>query len=239
MVWHTPARRFDGSRKELMDLPDADPALLEDDLSNLRTINRCFGGIRAVRKHIRPLLGRVNARTAASVLDLATGSADHPLALVEMGRRLGREISVTAMDRHPRMVELSRRRTAHEPGIAILEGDIRTPGLEDRSFDIVLCSLALHHFSDEEAGEIVRTMARLSRVGFLVNDLRRSRMAASAAWLWTRVSTGNPMTRNDAVVSVWRGFTEAELTAMGIASGIGRVSVHREPLYRLVLVGEH
>jgi len=222
-----------------MDLPDADPALLEDDLKNLRTINRHFGGIRAVEKHIQPLLARVNGRSATSVLDLATGSADHPLALVALGRRLGREITVTAVDANPHMVRISRRRTAHEPGITVLEADIRAPGLQDRSFDIVLCSLALHHFSDREAGEIVRTMGRLSRVGYIVNDLRRCRSGAGAAWLWTRLSTRNPMTRNDAVVSVWRGFTGTELRALGLASDMRSVAVHREPLYRLVLVGEH
>ena len=222
-----------------MDLPDANPALLEDDLRNLRTINRYFGGIRAVRRHIRPLLGRVNGVSSTSVLDLATGSADHPLALVELGRRIGREIQVTAVDANPRMVDVSRRRTAHEPGITILEGDIRRPPWEDGSFDIVLCSLALHHCSDEEAREVVRNMVRLSRVGFIVNDLKRTRLAVGAAWCWTRLSTRNPMTRNDAVVSVWRGFTEAELRAIARDSGVRSFSLHREPLFRLVLVGEH
>ena len=222
-----------------MDLPDADPVLLEDDLRNLRTINRWFGGIRAVRRHLQALLGRVNGRSSTSVLDLATGSADHPLALVELGRRLGREIRVTAVDANPRMVDVSRRRTAHEPAITIVEGDIRTPIWDDQSFDVVLCSLALHHFSDEEAQEVVRTMVRLSRVGFIVNDLKRSRLAVGAAWCWTRVSTRNPMTRNDAVVSVWRGFTASELGAMAVASGVRSFALHREPLFRLVLVGEH
>ncbi|MCK5572042.1 MAG: SAM-dependent methyltransferase, partial [Bacteroidetes bacterium] len=83
------------------------------------------------------------------------------------------------------------------------------------------------------------TMRRLSRIGFIVNDLRRSRLGIGAAWLWTRITTRNPMTRNDAVVSVLRGFTEDELAEMGTASGVRRFSVHREPFFRLMLVGEH
>jgi len=222
-----------------MDLPDADPLLLEDDLKNLRTINRWFGGIHAVQKHIRPLLARANPRSTISVLDLATGSADHPLALVALGRQMGRLLTVTAVDANPRMVEISRSRTAHEPAITVQEGDIRTPSWSDRSFDIVLCSLALHHFPDHEAASILGHMGRISRIGMLVNDLRRSRSAAAAAWLWTRVSTRNIMTRNDAVLSVWRGFTASELITLGGASGIRNLAVYREPFYRLVLVGEH
>ena len=232
-------RRFDSTQPELMDLPDADAQLLTDDLKNLRTINRLFGGLAAVRKHIRPFLERLNGRPVTSVLDMATGSADHLLALVDLARRLERPISVTGIDSNPHMVEISRQRTAHVPAITVLQGDIRYPDWPDGSFDVVLCSLALHHFSQEEGLELVRTMRRLSRIGFIVNDLRRSRLGIGAAWLWTRITTRNPMTRNDAVVSVLRGFTEDELAEMGTASGVRRFSVHREPFFRLMLVGEH
>ncbi|MGB5873879.1 MAG: methyltransferase domain-containing protein [Bacteroidota bacterium] len=222
-----------------MDLPDANPQLLAEDLKNLRSINRLFGGLAAVRKHIRPFLEKSNGRPVASVLDMATGSADHPLALVDLARRLERQVSVTAVDSNPHMVEISRQRTAHIPAITVIQGDIRYPEWPDGSFDIVLCSLALHHFSEEEARGLVQTMRRLSRIGFIVNDLRRSRLGEGAAWLWNRATTRNPMTLNDAVVSVQRGFTEDELAQMGTSSGVRRSSVHREPFFRLVLVGEH
>jgi len=232
-------RRFDSSQPEHMDLPDADPLLLMDDLKNLRNINRFLGGHSALRKHIRPFLENSNGRPVTTVLDMATGSADHPLALVDLARRLGRPVSITAIDSNPHMVETSRRRTAHVPAITVLRGDIRYPEWPDGSFDFVLCSLALHHFSLEVAREIVCSMRRLSRVGFIVNDLQRSRLGEAAAWLWTRTTTRNPMTRNDAVVSVQRGFNKEELAEMGTESGVRRFSVHREPFFRLVLVGEH
>jgi ubiquinone/menaquinone biosynthesis C-methylase UbiE len=222
-----------------MDLPDANPQLLSDDLKNLRTINRLFGGLAAIRKHIRPFLERSNGKPVTSVLDMATGSADHPLALVELAQRLKRPVAVTAIDSNARMVEISRQRTAHVSAITALQGDILSPEWPDGSFDVVLCSLALHHFSQEQAHDLVRNMCRLSRIGFLVNDLRRSRLGEGAAWLWTRTTTRNPMTRNDAIVSVQRGFTEDEFAEMGAASGVRRFSVHKEPLFRLVLVGEH
>jgi hypothetical protein len=222
-----------------MDLPDADPRILRDDLNNLRTINRLFGGLAAVRKHVRPFLETSNGKTNTSVLDMATGSADHPLALVELARSLQRPVSVTAVDSNPHMVELSREQTAHVPAITVLEGDIRRPEWPDGSFDIVLCSLALHHFSQEQAHQLVRAMRRISRIGFIVNDLRRSRLGEGAAWLWTRTTTQNPMTRNDAVLSVQRGFTEDEFVEIGNASGVRHFAVHREPFFRLLLVGEH
>jgi 2-polyprenyl-3-methyl-5-hydroxy-6-metoxy-1,4-benzoquinol methylase len=114
--------------------------------------------------------------------------------------------------------------------------DLRYP---PRSFDIVLCSLTLHHFASEEVIGILQSMKSLCRIGFVVNDLRRNRIAAWMTWLYIHLTTTNVMTVNDSYLSVLRGFTRAELKSMAEHAGIQTFEIRRKALFRLLLVGKH
>lgn len=223
----------------MMDRPNTDAAILRDDLKNLRTINKYFGGLAAVRTAIVPLLLQMEREKTVEILDLATGSADHPLAVVKLARRLDQRVHITAIDKNLVMLQTARALTAGIPEVSIEEGDVLSPGYPDKSFDIVLCSLAIHHFSCEDVVRILGNMARLSRVGFIVNDLRRSLPGAWTAWLYTHLTTRNPMTLFDSYLSVLRAFTPDELAAMAREAGIQNYKIEKRPFFRLVLVAQH
>ncbi len=135
------------------------------------------------------------------------------------------------------MVATARERAAAWPEITIKEMDVLSPAYPDKSFDIVLASLTLHHFSRPDAIRILREMNRMSRVGFIVNDLDRSRIGAAGVWLYAHLFTTNRVTRHDAYVSMLRGFTKNEMIAMSDEAGFGSFSVRRMPFFRLLLVG--
>jgi ubiquinone/menaquinone biosynthesis C-methylase UbiE len=234
-----PARRFDPDVPEMMDLPARDPRILYDDLRNLRILNAMFGGYRAVRRHIIPMFNRVDSGRPIRVLDLATGSGDHPLQLLDLARSLERKIEVVAVDRNPQILRAAGELVDRYPNITLYEADIRSLSYADGSFDVVLCSLALHHFSSGDAIDIVSLMYRLSSVGFIVNDLNRTRVGAWVTRAFTAVAMRNPMTWNDSYVSFLRAFTAEELLSMARHAGVSRYRVHPHPLFRLVLVGEH
>lgn len=236
---YVPARQFNPNILEMMDRPDADPTILRDDLENLRTINRFFGGLSAVGKNIIPLIEKVEPEKEIRVLDLATGSADHPLSLVDLAKRLRRSVHITAVDRNPVMLQIARERTEDIASIIVEEQDLLNPTYEDKSFDIVLCSLALHHFSHTDAVTILREMNRLSRVGFIVNDLNRTWLGAWTAWLYTHLTTRNPMTNFDSHLSVLRAFTPDEMKEMAEEAAIRTFTIKTQPMFRLVLIGEH
>lgn len=233
-----PPRYFNPAVPEMMDRPNADPSVLDDDLNNLRVINKYFGGLSAVRKNIIPLLKRIESGKTVTILDLATGSADHPLELAKLGKKINRTLYITAVDKNPVMLNIARERTKGYGNITVEEQDILNPDYPDKNFDIVLCSLAIHHFSREDAITILRQMNRLSRVGFIVNDLNRSWLGAWTAWLYTHITTRNPMTLYDSCISVLRAFTPQELKEMAREAGICYFTIKTQPFFRLVLVGE-
>jgi ubiquinone/menaquinone biosynthesis C-methylase UbiE len=234
-----PKRSFDPDDPEIMDRQGTDPVVLAAGLEELRKINQRFGGWRAVRRGIRPLLDRADPAKPIEILDLGTGSADYPVHLAGWTRRLGRRVRIEAVDVNPFMVATARERAAAWPEIAIKEMDVLSPAYPDKSFDIVLASLTLHHFSRPDAIRILREMNRMSRVGFIVNDLDRSRIGAWVVWLYGHLATSNPITRHDAYLSMLRGFTKDEMIVMSGEAGIESVVVKRAPFFRLVLVKGH
>jgi len=221
----------------MMDRPGSHPDILRDDLANLRTINKYFGGLTATRKSLLPLFQLIPQDRDITVLDLATGSADQPSALVRLARKEQRTIRIVAVDKNPVMLSVARSVCEHYPEITLTWGDILDLQYDDKSFDLVLCSLAVHHFSNQDVIRILRTMKRLCRAAFVVHDLNRSWITAWTAWLYTHLTTRNPMTLFDSYLSALRAFTRGELESLAREAGIRRLKTFRYPFFRLVLVG--
>ena len=217
-------RAFDPGEPELMDRPQPVSAELAVDLENLVGINRNFGSHRLIRWFLRRWL-----RPGGSyrVLDLCTASGDIPRLMVDWARARKISLSVTAVDFQAATVEIARRRSAAYPEITFVEGDARTAGGEAASYDFVFCSLALHHFSEEDAVSVLRRCRELARVGVVVADLERSWLAAVGVWLMTAVLYREPMTKYDARVSVQRAFTFEELAALAQSAGWNRFEHRR------------
>jgi ubiquinone/menaquinone biosynthesis C-methylase UbiE len=239
MSFFVPERFFDLASPEFMDRPSNDPVLLRQDLINLRRINKYFGGITAVRSNLLSLLAGTEPAGEISILDIATGSADHPIEIVRMMRSHGQKVRITAIDKNPQILEIAKERVQSFPEIDIAFGDALALTYEDKSFDIVLCSLAIHHFSTEDAVGILRAMNRLSRLGFILNDLNRSTIAAWTVWLYTHLTSRNPLTLNDSYISVLRAFIPDELSVMSRKAGIQRFTIQTQPFFRLILIGYH
>jgi len=219
---------------ELMDGADWTDDELRANFRDIRRINRLAGGVSAILDELPSLLRDVPSDREAVILDLGTGSADIPLAIVRWARRQQRPVRVIASDASPAMLAIAWEHTASIPEIELERRDARAVPMPDRSVDVVLCSLTLHHFPPDEACAILAEMRRLARAGFVVNDLVRNRRAYAAAWLTARLFTRNRLTRHDAPLSVLRAYTPAELAELLHMSGATGARVHTRPLFRMV-----
>src|SRR3984893_8067834 len=162
-------RRFDPVEPELMDRPQPVSAELERDLKNLRQLNRWFGSHRLVlhfaRRWIKP-------GDHIRIVDLATGSGDIPRLIVDLARKIGAKVEIDALDRQPATLEIARELSAAYPEISYIEADV-LEWRPEQHYDVVLCSLALHHFSHRDAVRVLRLCRELSRKFVLVSDLCR------------------------------------------------------------------
>ena len=114
---------------------------------------------------------------------------------------------------------LGRRSTSFE-GLDIRVSDGRSLPHPDRAFDIAHASLVLHHLEREEAVAFLAEMARVARLGIVINDLDRGRMQWIGAWLIAHLMTGNRYTRHDGPLSVLRAYRRRETRELLAEAGL-------------------
>lgn len=197
-----------------MDRPQPVSAELEADLHNLRQLNRYFGSYRLIERFLWRWL---RPRSRMRILDLATGSGDIPRLVVDYARTVGAAVSVDAVDQQPSTLEIARRLSVDYPEIEFVEGDVLA--FDREPYDVVLCSLALHHFAEPNAVKLLQRCRALSERYVLVADLRRGWFATIGVFLLTALFFREPMTRTDARLSAQRAFSFAEFNSLAQRAG--------------------
>jgi len=205
-------RSFDPAVLEMMDRPQAVSAELERDLECLRQLNRWFGSYRLVSSFIRRWI-RPGVRTR--VVDLATGSGDIPRLIADYGRKIGAQIEIDAVDRQPATLEIATKLSAGYSEISYREADILEWDSAE-AYDIVICTLTLHHFSDKDAVRLLQRCRELSRKFVLVSDLRRGFLLKAGVHVLTALIFREPMTRYDARLSAARAFSFSEMRTLAM-----------------------
>ena len=223
-------------KPELLDLDEAPFDEVQDSLEDVRLVNRYLGGYRVLLYYFRNFIKRQPLDKEFLVLDLATGSADQPIVVVDMARQLNIKIKVVALDINSKMLNYANEKIKAYPEIHLVQGDIHSLPFGENSFDVVMNSLSLHHFTRIQAINILRMADLMSRCGFIINDLHRSRIAHAFILILTRLVTKNRLTRHDAPVSVMNAFTPSEMAEMAQEAGVKCFTVNRHFPYRIGLV---
>ncbi|PYL15415.1 MAG: hypothetical protein DMF46_06145 [Verrucomicrobia bacterium] len=208
-------RQFDPAEPELMDRPQLVSSELAKDLRNIRQLNRFFGSHRLVLQFLRRW---IKPGDHVRIVDLATGSGDIPRLIIDYVQKIGAKVEVDALDRQSATLEIARKLSGNYPEISYIDANILEWQPAD-PYDIVLCSLALHHFSDEDAVRLLRRCRELSHKFVLVSDLRRGLLATIGVYLLTALIFREPMTRYDGRVSAARAFSFAELDDLAGRAG--------------------
>jgi hypothetical protein len=213
---------------ELLDDPAADPETVAQSLRNVARANRWFGGAAAVRHGLQRVLRGVPRGRPLTLLDLGTGAGDLPQRAVRWARRHGYTL-------RPVGLELNRTAAAMawRAGVPCAVACAGAPPMREKSVDIVLVSQVAHHLTSDSAVRLLRTCDALARIGVVIADLRRGRMAPIAFWVGARALRFDPSTVADGITSIRRGYTLRELRALLVEAGVS-ARVSRRPGYRLV-----
>lgn len=199
----TPARQ---RGTEILDDPDADPALALRSLRDVALANAWFGGRRAVLGELDAVLAGLPAGAACTLLDVGTGLGDIPRAARRLGERRGLTMRTIGLER---ATALSRAAAA-QCTLAITADALSLP-FATGSLDVVTCSQVLHHFDGEAADQLLRECTRVARRAVIIGDLRRSWIAVAGLWSGSYLLGFHPVSRHDGVVSIRRGYTVPEL----------------------------
>jgi SAM-dependent methyltransferase len=237
MSLFVPPRRFDPAIPEIMDRPGNEENLLRADLRVLEDINRFLGGYRIPLLYLCKLSSSFSSAKPLTILDLATGAADVPRAIATWTRSRRMNVAITAVDGNPEILRFARENTADWPEIRIEQQNLLALPYPADSFDVVLCSLALHHFSEADAVAILRSINHIARGTWIINDLRRNWIAIGLSKLMAHTVITNPIARFDAPASCERAFTITEWRAMATRAGMNHFTIRRHRFFRMALSG--
>jgi 2-polyprenyl-3-methyl-5-hydroxy-6-metoxy-1,4-benzoquinol methylase len=199
-------RSFDPAEPELMDRPQPISDELKRDLHNLRQLNRFFGSYALITHFLRRW---IKPGSHLRIADLATGSGDIPRLAADHARSIGATVAIDAIDQNPATLEIARELSRKYPEISFVTANT-LEWQPAEPYDLVLCSLALHHFSEDDAVRLLNHCRELSRRFVLVSDLRRGWLATIGVYLLTAAIFRDPMTRTDGRLSAARAFSFRE-----------------------------
>jgi ubiquinone/menaquinone biosynthesis C-methylase UbiE len=207
---------------ELLDSDSGTTREVEDSLADLRMFNRRFGGVRAMTALLREVSARIRIKEMLW-LDVAGGAGDVATLTREALARIGITVRPVVLDRAP---------THMNGGNLNVCGDALALPFRDNSFDVIGSSLFVHHLEPDEVTRFAKEALRVARYAFVVNDLMRHPLHLALA-LTGRPIYRSRLTRHDAVASVRRAYTTAEIRPMLQAAGPGEVSIQTFYLYRM------
>ena len=196
-----------------------------------------------VRRHVDALdaLGRANAvsRTAAAiwpsvraaaphtapgplrVLDIASGGGHLLLSLALRAARERMDIEWLGWDFSPVAIDYART-LAESRGVTGVRFE-RADALHDpisAGFDVVLCTLFIHHLTESDAVALLQRMREAARHAVVVSDLRRTRLGAAFTWAGCRMLSRSEVFRVDGMRSVAAAFTTDEARDLAAVAGL-------------------
>ncbi|HWE04156.1 MAG TPA: methyltransferase domain-containing protein [Tepidisphaeraceae bacterium] len=221
---------------EWLDDPAVDPNQLRDSLAFIRKVNRFLGYTRIVLDHLDRFSVHWTPGSKIRLLDVGTGSADIPIAILEWADKRHLDIQIVGIDLNPQVAGIAAAAAVADPRLAIVRGDALDLPFLDHSFDYAITSMFLHHLSDEQARRALAEMGRVSRRGIIASDLLRLNRSYAAIWIATLLAS--PMVKHDARVSVAQAFSRPEIISLRDQADLGYAKYFDHGWHRFVLAGE-
>ena len=226
--------RYRSTKKEHLDNSIIAAKDLYLNLSELHSINKLLGGYHASLKGLSILLKR--KKKVHSILDIGFGGGDSIKQLSLFADKKKLKIFFYGVDLKIDCVKYAEKNLSDITNKKLLCNDYKNISTELlKKIDVIHCSLFLHHLTDEEIISLFK-FVRSNECIILANDLHRNRLAYySIKWL-TALFSKSWLVKNDAPLSVRRGFKKKELISLLEKAGFKNYSVKWCWAFRYLLI---
>ena len=180
-------------------------------LDQIARINQLLGGNKVTLSGIKEILKRVDTSQPIVIADIGCGNGDMLRMLAAYGLKYNLNFKLIGIDANAFTINYAKTLSNEYPNIQYVCLDIFSEDFAKISYDIVLCTLTLHHFSNEQILNIIAIFNNNVSMGIVVNDLQRSRLAYNLFEIICTIFNLSKMSRDDGLVSILRGFKKNEL----------------------------
>ena len=220
------------SQKELLDRDDIPFNDIQQNMKELDFINTHLGGHAITTQGFEKLAGK---RKTVSVCEVGCGGGDNLNAIYKCCSKKNIHLKFTGIDINADCIAYAKKNTAI-PDENYIVSDYKNVRLENNKPDIIFASLFCHHFMDKELIEIIKWMKTNSKLGFFINDLQRHPVAYYFIKLGSKLFSKSYLVKNDAPISVLRGFKKNEWKNMLHKAGIKSFIIEWKWAFRHLII---
>jgi 2-polyprenyl-3-methyl-5-hydroxy-6-metoxy-1,4-benzoquinol methylase len=219
-------------QKELLDEPSIPDRDLFINLDELHTINSLLGGYAVTLKGLKKIISQ---KTKTVIADIGSGGADTLMTIASWGKKNNLQLELYGIDLKEQCVSYSRKKAAGYANLQFICDDFRNLKKHIPHADILHASLFCHHLLREEIIDLIR-FAINNKMILVVNDLERNPFAYYSIKFLTAIFSNSYLVKNDAPLSVLRGFRKKEWLEMMKAAGATRFSVTNRWAFRHLII---
>ena len=229
-----PNLTFRSYKKELLDGDDIPFEDIKENMKELNSINKRLGGHKITIDGLKEIISKGDQDETISICEIGCGGGDN-LQAIALWCKKDLSPSFTGIDIKKTCIEFASMQYPNLPAIWIAS-DFASADLTLKKPDIIFSSLFCHHFNEQELVFILQWMQKNSSKGFFINDLHRHPLAYFLIKWLTRFFSKSYLVKNDAPLSVTRGFKRKEWEALFSKAGISNFSIQWKWAFRYLIV---
>ena len=218
------------------ELLDGDLIPFEDIKVNMRElefINKYLGGHKITIKGFRELLGD---RKAISVCEIGCGGGDNLKALTAWCKKNNIAVRFIGIDINNDCIAYAKENCRDLGNIEFITSDYKSVVFGSEKPDIIFSSLFCHHLDDLQLREMIKWLEENSGIGFFINDLQRHPAAYYSIKLLTALFSNSYLVKNDAPLSVRRGFLQDDWKKLFTQTGIKNYWIQWQWAFRWLVI---
>ncbi|WP_286971745.1 methyltransferase domain-containing protein [Flavobacterium sp. UBA4854] len=196
---------------EIMDDFSLESEELIGALDQIASINQLLGGNKLTLHGIKELLKNSDTLKTIIIADIGCGNGDMLRMLAKYGKKQNLNFKLIGIDANAFTIDYAKKLSQGFTNIDYFCMDIFSEDFNRLKYDIVLCTLTLHHFTTAQIDEVMNVLNKNASIGIVVNDLHRSKLAYRLFELVSVIFNLNRMSRNDGLISILKGFKKKEL----------------------------
>jgi ubiquinone/menaquinone biosynthesis C-methylase UbiE len=222
-------------KKEFLDRDDIPFDAIKRNMEELNFINAHLGGHSVTIEGFRELIADSKD---ISICEIGCGGGDNLLAIKEWCTKKKIKIKLMGIDINASCITLART-ILDQSNYELIHADYKSVNFQNDKPDIIFSSLFCHHFTDDEMVFMLRWMMKNSGTGVFINDLHRHPIAYHSIKLLTKIFSRSYLVRNDAPLSVLRGFTKKDWNRLLYEANLKNYVLHWRWAFRWLLVIKH
>ena len=196
---------------EIMDDFELSGEELKKTLRDLDNINKWLGGNNITIQGVKKLLENIPKEKTIEIVDVGCGNGAILREIAKWERKNERKLQLTGIDANPHAIKIAEEMSEGFPGLQFKTLNIFSEEFKRQEYDIILCTLTLHHFKNPEIIDLLKDFYRQAHIGIVINDLHRSKAAYRLFQAFCSVFINNEIARKDGLISILRGFKKDEI----------------------------